>query len=121
MTITYNNYCQLRDNLIEFLNHTKVLKRYKRTPQKIIDYNLINDNSLSKACTIYKMWKSGVSAEYIAHKLIFWKYDSYETVYEDYNYTFQRILEKTQKNGGWNSKKSIKYDKRIPIMSGKVS
>lgn len=94
MTITYNNYCQLRDSLIEFLNHTKVLKRYKLTPQKIIDYNLINDKSLSKACTIYKMWKSGVSAEYIAHKLIFWKYDSYETVYEDYNYTFQRILER---------------------------
>lgn len=106
MTITYNHYCHLRDGLIEFLNHTKVLKRYKLTPQKIIAYNLINDKSLAKACTIYKMWKTGVSAEYIANKLIFWKYDSYETVYEDYNYTFQRILER-DKDKRWLEFKKI--------------
>lgn len=106
MTITYDCYCQLRDGLIEFLNRTKVLKRYKMTPQKIIAYNLINDNSLSKACTIYKMWKGGVSVEYIANKLIFWKYDSYETVYEDYNYTFQRILER-DKDKRWLEFKKI--------------
>ncbi len=91
MILTYNMYCSLHDNLIKFLNRTKSLKRYKLTPQKIIAYNLTNKES--RACTICKMWKTGVSVERIVNKLIFWKYDSYETVYEDYNYTFQRIIE----------------------------
>lgn len=121
MTITYNHYCQLRDGLIEFLNRGKVLKRYRLTPQKIIAYNLIADESLSKACIIHKMWKSGVSVEYLANKLIFWKYDSYETVYEDYNYTFQRILEKNPEKRWLEFKKIYCIDKCMPIMSGKVS
>lgn len=90
MTISYEMYCSLRDGLIEYLNHTKMLKRYRLTPKKILEYNLVDRSS--RANSIYTLWKHGESVEYIANRLIFWKYDSYETVYEDYKYTFQVIM-----------------------------
>lgn len=84
-------YCSLHDSLVKFLNRTKSLKRYKLTPKKAIEYNLVD--SMKRANSLVGQFRSGRSVEYLANKLIFWKYDSYETVYEDYNYTFQRIME----------------------------
>lgn len=104
MILTYDMYCSIQDALIEYIQYRQNLKSLRLTPKKCIELNLIEYEK--RAHTFYSELKNGRSLKELTRKLIFWHYDHFDPVYEDYNYTRQRILE-TNKEKRWEKFKKI--------------
>ena len=97
-------YCSLRDALIEYIQYHQTIKSLRLTVKRLIDLNLVETRS--QAEQIYVKLKNKKPLEEIVRKLIFWKYDKLNPVYEDYKYTFMRIFESDKKKR-WEEFKSI--------------
>ena len=97
-------YCSLQDSLIEYISYRQSIKSLRLTVKKAVELNLVDTKDHANA--LYDHLKNKRPLQEIARLLIFWHYDRFNPVYEDYNYTFYRIIPK-DKQERWEKFKKI--------------